>query len=75
MCYVSGTKSWDVSNILLCVMFQGPRVVVLNIRSDIVYRFAETIVTSTVLNDGFEAKESVFDVNLPEAAFISNFTL
>ena len=49
--------------------------VVLNIRSDIVYRFAETVVTSTVLNDGFEAKETVFDVSLPEAAFISNFTL
>lgn len=62
----------DISNE---VIKQGPRIAVLNIRSDIVYRFAETAVTSTIINDGFDPKEATFDVSLPEAAFISNFTL
>lgn len=58
-----------------CDSRPGPRVAILSIRSDIVYRFAETIVTSTIINDKFDPQEAVFDVSLPEAAFISNFTL
>jgi len=47
----------------------------LTVRSDILYRFAETVITSTVVNELYEAKETMFDVNLPKAAFTSNFTL
>ena len=47
----------------------------MTVRSDIVFRYAETVVTSTVVNELFDAKEATFDVSLPQAAFISNFTL
>ncbi|KAL4227000.1 Inter-alpha-trypsin inhibitor heavy chain 3 [Mactra antiquata] len=54
---------------------KGPRVVSLTIRSDILYRFAETVVTSTVVNELYDDRETTFDVSLPDAAFIANFTL
>lgn len=51
------------------------RIVSLHIQSSILYRFSSTSVTSTIINDDVRAKETTFDVTLPEAAFISNFTL
>ncbi|WAR26465.1 ITIH4-like protein [Mya arenaria] len=54
---------------------KGPRVVSMAVRSDILYRFAETVVTSTVVNELYDARETTFDVNLPMDAFTSNFTL
>ena len=56
-------------------LFQGPRVVSMTVRSDILYRFAETVVTTTVINELYDARETTFDVNLPMDAFTSNFTL
>lgn len=55
--------------------FQGIRIVSLHIRSEVQYRFATTHVTSSLLNEDLKDKEAVFDVTLPEAAFISNFSL
>lgn len=54
---------------------KGPRVISLTVRSDIMHRFAETVITSTVVNELDDDRETTFDVSLPEAAFISNFTL
>ncbi|XP_041375607.1 inter-alpha-trypsin inhibitor heavy chain H3-like [Gigantopelta aegis] len=47
----------------------------LNIRSDIRYRFATTLVSSTLFNDHAQAHEAVFEVTLPKEAFISNFSM
>ncbi|XP_046367037.2 inter-alpha-trypsin inhibitor heavy chain H3-like isoform X2 [Haliotis rufescens] len=46
------------------------------VRSHIRYRFASTVVASTVINDdGTQSREAVFEVVLPEEAFISNFSM
>ncbi|XP_048253842.1 inter-alpha-trypsin inhibitor heavy chain H3-like isoform X2 [Haliotis rufescens] len=46
------------------------------VRSHIRYRFASTVVASTVINDdGTQSREAVFEVMLPEEAFISNFSM
>ncbi|XP_045166399.2 inter-alpha-trypsin inhibitor heavy chain H3-like [Mercenaria mercenaria] len=53
----------------------SPRVYSLHIRTDIQFRFATTLVTSRVANPANYSQETVFDVILPQEAFISNFTL
>ncbi|KAK7490609.1 hypothetical protein BaRGS_00018212 [Batillaria attramentaria] len=52
-----------------------PRIFSLHVFSDIKFHFATTLVTSRVLNPSQEAREAVFDVTLPNQAFIANFTL
>lgn len=47
----------------------------LNIHSQIEARFATTLITSKVNNLGKDAKEIIFVAQLPEAAFISNFSM
>ncbi|KAK7490573.1 hypothetical protein BaRGS_00018176, partial [Batillaria attramentaria] len=54
---------------------QKPRIFSLHVFSDIKFHFATTLVTSRVLNPSQEAREAVFDVTLPNQAFIANFTL
>ena len=46
-----------------------------HITSDIVTRYAYTQVNSVVLNSADTSKELSFQVQLPETAFISNFTM
>ncbi|KAL3853549.1 hypothetical protein ACJMK2_017084 [Sinanodonta woodiana] len=57
------------------VELKAPKIVSMYIRSNVVYRYASTTVTSTVVNDDFLPRETAFDVSLPDDAFISNFTL
>ncbi|XP_076469052.1 inter-alpha-trypsin inhibitor heavy chain H3-like [Babylonia areolata] len=60
----------------LASQVQGkPRIYSLRVYSDIKFHFATTLVTSRVLNPGPTAREAVFEVTLPNQAFISNFTL
>ncbi|KAL8587134.1 hypothetical protein ACOMHN_026102 [Nucella lapillus] len=67
--------------ILLFVLIQafdckeGPRITSLNACTDIKYRFATTRVTSHVDNPTNQSRDAVFDITLPNDAFISNFTL
>ncbi|XP_045167329.2 inter-alpha-trypsin inhibitor heavy chain H3-like [Mercenaria mercenaria] len=68
--------------LLLCLVVtvvvakdQSPRIYSLHIRTDIQFRFATTLVTSRVANPANYSQETVFDVILPDEAFISNFTL
>ncbi|KAM4819016.1 inter-alpha-trypsin inhibitor heavy chain H6 [Thomomys bottae] len=46
-----------------------------SIRSTVVSRYAQTLVTSVLFNPHPEAHEAIFDLNLPRLAFISNFTM
>ncbi|EDL07500.1 mCG120277, partial [Mus musculus] len=46
-----------------------------SIRSTVVSRYANTLVTSVLFNPHDEAHEAIFDLNLPRIAFISNFTM
>ena len=46
-----------------------------HVNSDIVTRYAYTQVNSVVLNSAPTSKELAFRVQLPETAFISNFTM
>ena len=46
-----------------------------HVNSLIVSRYAVTTVTSVVRNDADESKELDFRVQLPETAFISNFSM
>ncbi|XP_060559995.1 inter-alpha-trypsin inhibitor heavy chain H4-like [Ruditapes philippinarum] len=55
--------------------FQSPSIYSLHVRTDVQYRFATTLVTSRVANPANYTQETVFNVFLPEEAFISNFTL
>ncbi|KAM4663350.1 inter-alpha-trypsin inhibitor heavy chain H6 [Discoglossus pictus] len=45
------------------------------IQSNIVSRYAFTKVQTVMVNPHSEAKEAIFDLDLPSSAFISNFTL
>ncbi|CAC5406521.1 unnamed protein product [Mytilus coruscus] len=47
----------------------------LHVQSDIRYRFATTLVTSTVANNDNKSVEAKFDVTLPDAAFITEFVM
>ncbi|KAM9324347.1 inter-alpha-trypsin inhibitor heavy chain H6 [Gastrophryne carolinensis] len=46
-----------------------------HIQSTIVSRYAYTKVETVMFNPHAEAKEAIFDLDLPSSAFISNFTL
>ncbi|KAJ8297900.1 LOW QUALITY PROTEIN: hypothetical protein KUTeg_024431, partial [Tegillarca granosa] len=63
----------------LCTVFgreeASPNIYYLHIKSDIKYRFATTLVTSKVVNPDIVSREVIFDVTLPNEAFMSNFTL
>ncbi|XP_033745780.1 inter-alpha-trypsin inhibitor heavy chain H3-like [Pecten maximus] len=69
--------------VLICIVVlsrieaqtKKPSIYFLHVKSDIRYRFATTVVTSKVVNPDLTARESTFDVTLPNEAFISNFTL
>ena len=58
---------------MLCL--QRPEIYSLHVVSDIKYRFATTKVTSRVKNSGERSREAIFDVTLPNEAFITNLTL
>ncbi|XP_072344024.1 inter-alpha-trypsin inhibitor heavy chain H6 [Scyliorhinus torazame] len=45
------------------------------IQSTVVSRYALTSVHSEVHNPGAESREAIFDIDLPQSAFISNFSL
>ncbi|KAK3102942.1 hypothetical protein FSP39_015126 [Pinctada imbricata] len=52
-----------------------PKIYSLHIRSDITYRFSNTLVTSKVANPDTVSREAKFDVTLPNEAFITKFKL
>ncbi|KFW83430.1 Inter-alpha-trypsin inhibitor heavy chain H5, partial [Manacus vitellinus] len=52
-----------------------PRMSEFNVRSTIISRYAFTTVSCTMVNSGSEAREAVFEMQIPAAAFISNFTM
>ncbi|XP_060076880.1 inter-alpha-trypsin inhibitor heavy chain H3-like [Ylistrum balloti] len=54
---------------------KGPTITSLHIRSDIHFRFATTTVYSSISNADIADHETTFDVTLPDAAYITNFTL
>ncbi|XP_076106059.1 inter-alpha-trypsin inhibitor heavy chain H3-like isoform X1 [Mytilus galloprovincialis] len=73
-CCVNSSYSYQFAN-SLDQQRNRLRIVALHIRSEIQYRFATTHVTSSILNEDLKDRETIFDVTLPEAAFISNFSL
>ncbi|XP_062582779.1 inter-alpha-trypsin inhibitor heavy chain H4-like [Saccostrea cucullata] len=54
---------------------QKPRIYFLHVNSEIKYRFSKTVITSKVVNPGKEASETVFDVTLPNEAFMTSFKM
>ncbi|XP_065334844.1 inter-alpha-trypsin inhibitor heavy chain H4-like [Cloeon dipterum] len=52
-----------------------PKIYFLHIKSDIRARYAKTFVTSKVVNPSDKAQEVVYQMTIPETAFISNFTM
>ncbi|XP_059490251.1 inter-alpha-trypsin inhibitor heavy chain H4-like [Neocloeon triangulifer] len=52
-----------------------PKIYFLHIKSDIKSRYAKTLVTSKVANPADKAQEVVYQMTIPESAFISNFTM
>ncbi|XP_062581867.1 inter-alpha-trypsin inhibitor heavy chain H3-like [Saccostrea cucullata] len=63
MCLVSSQK------------LKTPEVYYLHVTSEIDFRFAKTVVTSKVVNKEPGAREAVFDLTLPNEAFITAFKL
>ncbi|XP_051840815.1 inter-alpha-trypsin inhibitor heavy chain H4-like isoform X2 [Antechinus flavipes] len=47
----------------------------LTLDSKVTSRFAHTVITSRVVNKAEEAREAVFQVELPKSAFITNFSM
>lgn len=56
-------------------VFKKPEITSLHIYSDITFRFATTTVTSRIKNVDMKSREAIFDVTLPNEAFITNLTL
>ncbi|XP_052700582.1 inter-alpha-trypsin inhibitor heavy chain H3-like isoform X3 [Crassostrea angulata] len=54
---------------------KSPEVYFLHVSSEIDYRFAKTVVTSKVVNKEPTASEALFDLTLPNEAFITAFKL
>lgn len=54
---------------------QAPTVKFLHIKSEIKSRYATTFVTSKIANPASKAQEVVYQITIPESAFISNFTM
>uniref|UniRef100_A0A8C0ISR9 Inter-alpha-trypsin inhibitor heavy chain 5 n=1 Tax=Chelonoidis abingdonii TaxID=106734 RepID=A0A8C0ISR9_CHEAB len=52
-----------------------PRMAEFTVKSTIISRYAFTTVSCTMVNSGSEAKEGTFEMQIPAAAFISNFTM
>ncbi|XP_062990767.1 inter-alpha-trypsin inhibitor heavy chain H5 [Elgaria multicarinata webbii] len=52
-----------------------PRMSEFSVRATIISRYAFTTVSCTLVNSGSEAKEGVFEMQIPVTAFISNFTM
>uniref|UniRef100_A0A8D0G766 Inter-alpha-trypsin inhibitor heavy chain 5 n=1 Tax=Sphenodon punctatus TaxID=8508 RepID=A0A8D0G766_SPHPU len=52
-----------------------PRMAEFTVKSTIISRYAFTTVSCTMVNSGSEAREGVFEMQMPAAAFISNFTM
>ncbi|XP_078314331.1 inter-alpha-trypsin inhibitor heavy chain H4-like [Crassostrea virginica] len=52
-----------------------PKIYFLHVTSEVDYRFAKTVVTSKVVNKEPTASEAVFDLTLPNEAFITAFKL
>ena len=57
------------------INLQKPEIYSLHVVSDIKYRFSTTQVTSRVKNSDETPREAIFDVTLPNEAFITNLTL
>ncbi|XP_061166914.1 inter-alpha-trypsin inhibitor heavy chain H4-like [Saccostrea echinata] len=64
---------------LLCLVssqnLKKPEIYYLHVTSEIDFRFAKTVVTSKVVNKEPVAREAVFDLTLPNEAFITAFKL
>uniref|UniRef100_A0A8B9SFH5 Inter-alpha-trypsin inhibitor heavy chain 5 n=1 Tax=Anas platyrhynchos TaxID=8839 RepID=A0A8B9SFH5_ANAPL len=45
------------------------------VKATVISRYAFTTVSCTMVNSGSEAREGVFEMQIPAAAFISNFTM
>ena len=54
---------------------QKPIISYLHIESTVVDRFSETVVTSVVTNPDIKNREAAFNLEIPDTAFISNFTM
>ncbi|VDI13628.1 Hypothetical predicted protein [Mytilus galloprovincialis] len=52
-----------------------PEIKSMHISSDIYFRFATTVVETKILNVNQEASEVMFDMTLPDSAFITGFTM
>ncbi|XP_067391056.1 inter-alpha-trypsin inhibitor heavy chain H5 [Emydura macquarii macquarii] len=52
-----------------------PRMAEFTVKSTIISRYAFTTVSCTMVNSGSKAKEGTFEMQIPAAAFISNFTM
>ncbi|XP_066489321.1 inter-alpha-trypsin inhibitor heavy chain H5 isoform X2 [Tiliqua scincoides] len=52
-----------------------PRMSEFSVRSTIISRYAFTTMSCTLVNSGSEAREGVFEMQIPATAFISNFTM
>ncbi len=68
-------RALGIQLLLLAVVASGAQVKYLHVISEIQSRFAITDVVSHVENDGDTAEEVTFRATLPDAAFISNFSL
>ncbi|CAC5406697.1 unnamed protein product [Mytilus coruscus] len=81
-----GTKVSKVYLNLLCLLLTlfeeqvlsqtlKPEIKSMQISSDIYFRFATTVVETKILNVNQEASEIMFDMTLPDSAFITGFTM
>ncbi|XP_044284303.1 inter-alpha-trypsin inhibitor heavy chain H5 [Varanus komodoensis] len=52
-----------------------PRMSEFSVRATILSRYAFTTVSCTLVNSGSEAREGIFEMQIPVTAFISNFTM
>ncbi|CAH2275547.1 inter-alpha-trypsin inhibitor heavy chain H5 [Pelobates cultripes] len=52
-----------------------PHVVEFSVKSTIISRYAFTAVSCTMVNRAVEAKDTIFQMQIPAAAFVSNFTM
>ncbi|XP_026577373.1 inter-alpha-trypsin inhibitor heavy chain H5 isoform X3 [Pseudonaja textilis] len=52
-----------------------PRMSEFSVKATIISRYAFTTVSCTLVNTGSEAREGVFEMQIPITAFISNFTM
>uniref|UniRef100_A0ABM5GLS3 Inter-alpha-trypsin inhibitor heavy chain H5 n=1 Tax=Pogona vitticeps TaxID=103695 RepID=A0ABM5GLS3_9SAUR len=52
-----------------------PRMSEFSVRATVISRYAFTTVSCTLVNSGSEAREGIFEMQIPVTAFISNFTM